>query len=350
MVWAMHGAYVVWKSQAASDRATAIAEHLEPLDWKGTDAECSRLIEEASDAVDANPSDVKARYSLACYRWHIASSGENDQPQHNPSDDAAPSGPSRADALQVIDDLNAAREICPTFGPAYAVAGQIERLVLNLPVGSAHVHTAYSLAPAHPEVCLAAAQLAAAEGNFDDSLHKAQRCLALDPALLPQIVELYLHGVDRPDLAVAAVGQDRDWLFQLYDDLRDESQQSGRPNVTAAMADAREAIKSSCDRADAPAWTLAALGTLFREERDYPRAVESYRKALQEDYGQTDWRLCLANVLVEAGHNDDAIRQAEICLHLQPRMQGALKLIQDVNTQSSVSQHSSISEGSAQPD
>ncbi len=224
-------------------------------------------------------------------------------------------------------------------------------MVLNLPIGSAHVHTAFSLAPAHSEVCLAAAQLDAAEGNFDDSLRKAQRCLALDEGLLSQVIELYLHGVDRPDLAVAAVGEDRDWLFQLYDNLRDESQQSDRPSITAAMAAARGAIKSSCDRPDAPAWTLASLGALLREEHDFPRAIECYRRALQMQYAQTDWRLELASLLVEAGQNDDAVRQAEICLHLQPRMEGALKLIQDVNMRPGLTgAHSSALTESESPD
>ncbi len=128
MLWAVGGALAAWNSQTASDRATAIADRLAPLDWKGTEADFARLMGEASAAVAADPSDVKARYMLACYRWHIASRGVTEDPSRDnaPPDATAAPGPDRADALRVVDELNAAREVCPTFGPAYAVAGQIE--------------------------------------------------------------------------------------------------------------------------------------------------------------------------------------------------------------------------------
>jgi tetratricopeptide (TPR) repeat protein len=333
MVWAVVGADASRRSQAAADRAQATYERLEADYWKGTDGDFAQLIADAGDAVAADPSNVNARYMLASYKWGLASRAiDDDEPSDNlPPTTLPSSGPSKLDALHVIDDLNAARQVCPTFGPAYAVLGQIERLVLNLPIGSDHVHTAYILAPAHPEVCLAAAQLDAAEGKFAESLGKSRRCLALDPAFLYQVIELYVHTVDRPDLALAAMGDDREHLFNLYDELRNEARQSDRPSVAAAMAATREVIKSSCDRADAPAWTLASLGALLREEKDYARAIACYRRALQMQYGQTDWRLSLASLLAEAGQNEDAVRQAEICLHLQPRMEGALQLIQDVN-------------------
>jgi len=378
MIWAVRGANATRRSQAASDRATAIADHLDFAGWEEADNDIAKLLGEASEAVSEDPSAVKPLYTLACYRWRVASLGTDDQgpqdispvpsspePADGDGEDAdpqdkiddppvavsPPSGPSQADALRVIDDLNAARQVCPTFGPIYAVAGQIERSVLNRPIGSAHVHTAYALAPAHPEVCLAAAQLDASDGKFDDSLQKALRCLSLDASFHYQLIELYLHTVDRPDLAVAAMGGDRERLFHVYEALRDERRRSDRASVRAAMAEAREELNSSCSRPDAPAWTLATLGALFREEKEYPRAIACYQKALQLQYAETSWRLRLAGVLADAGQRDEAIRQAEICLHFQPQMKEALQLIQDVNLRPSVmGAHSSVSPETEMPE
>jgi tetratricopeptide (TPR) repeat protein len=378
MVWAVLGANATRSSQAASDRAAAIADHFDLEGWEGADNDFAQLLAEASEAVSQDPSNVIPRYTLACYRWRVASRGDDDQgppdtspePSSRPSgvedaDDEGPqekidnpvmtplpaTGPSEADALRVIEDLNAARKVCPTFGPVYAVAGQIERLILNRPIGSAHVHTAFALAPAHPEVCLAAAQLDASDGKFDDSLQKALRCLSLDASLHYQLIDLYLHTVDRPDLAVAAMGQDRERLFHVYEALRDERGRSDRPRVRDAMARAREELNSSCNRPDAPAWTLATLGALFREEKDYPRAIACYQQALQKEYGHTDWRLRLAGLLADAGQRDEAVRQAEICLHFHPQMEEALQLIQDVNLRPSVIRpHISVSSESELPD
>jgi tetratricopeptide (TPR) repeat protein len=341
MVWACVGAEAACQSRSASDRAALWADRLESFDWQGTDADFAPLLADATAAVAADPGNVKARYLLAAYRWHSASRNvASAAPATNPTTEPATApGPAVINIQPVLGDLAQTRAACPTFGPAYAVQGQIERLILNLPIGSDHVRTAVALAPADPQVCFAAGQLDAAEDKWDESLLYFRRCLALDGTFLPQIAELYLHEVGRPDLAVAVVQDDPRRLFDVYYKLRDEVAAGSSPAASAAMDSVRQMLQVVADRPTAPGWVLVSLAGLLQEEKKYTPAILCYQKAIQKEYGQADWHLALASALAECGHNEEAIHEAEICLHLRPQMQAARQLIQEANARPAASSH-----------
>jgi hypothetical protein len=49
------------------------------------------------------------------------------------------------------------------------------------------------------------------------------------------------------------------------------------------------------------------------------------------DYGQVHWRFALARLLAETDKIPEAIHEARICLRLQPQMNTAKKLIEDLS-------------------
>ncbi len=331
LTWAMVGAVGTERAEAATDRAAGALARLDATNWRDGLQNEQDLLAQARSGIDAVPDDVKAHYRLGCYKWqiilkHAAAPEDASSRGVVLSDDAVQK------SRQLVADLNRSRPLCPTFGPTYAVAGQIERLVLDDPIGSSHVRTAYTLAPADPQVCFAATQLEVAEKEFDESLRHARRCVALDPSYLWQVVDLYIHHADRPDLAVAAAGDVPQQILEVYSSLRDENDAETRPSLVAAMSKARGLLDAAGDQGDASAWLLVSLAGLLTEEKKYEPAIALYRRALHKEYGHADWHLNLANLLAQVGQNREAIHEAQVCMHLNPQAQGARELILELNT------------------
>jgi lysophospholipase L1-like esterase len=178
--------------------------------------------------------------------------------------------------------------------------------------GSADARTA-----AAPQICFAVGQLEAAEGKWDESIQHFRRCHALDGTFLPHIMELYLHQVGRPDLAVAVVQDDPRRLFDVYYQLRDEVAARSDPAASRAMGSVRQTLQAVADRPTAPGLVLVSLAGLLKE---------------QKEYGQADWHLALAVALAQSGRKDEAVHEAEICLHLRPQYLAARQLIEAANT------------------
>ena len=63
------------------------------------------------------------------------------------------------------------------------------------------------------------------------------------------------------------------------------------------------------------------------KENDMDVAIQYYRQALDMEYGQVKWRVSLAELLAQIGDIPEAMRQAEICLHLNPQYDPASNLI-----------------------
>jgi tetratricopeptide (TPR) repeat protein len=85
-----------------------------------------------------------------------------------------------------------------------------------------------------------------------------------------------------------------------------------------AEARIKELLIVACDGPHPSGIELAALAQIRKTDGDLRGAEALYRRAIQQDYGQVDWHLALAQVLLQL--NDSAGAQAEVnvCLHLQP--------------------------------
>jgi uncharacterized protein HemY len=73
------------------------------------------------------------------------------------------------------------------------------------------------------------------------------------------------------------------------------------------------------------------LGDEYQSEKNYSAATDLYRRALDQDYGQIDWRMKLADALAKNDRAADAIHEARICLQLRPGMPAAEALIEEMS-------------------
>jgi O-antigen ligase/tetratricopeptide (TPR) repeat protein len=282
------------------------------------------LISATRAAVDAAPSNVNYRYWLNNYRWESLSQNV---------DTASERTILRADAVpfvrQIADDLTTTRTICPTFGPAYALEGQLRLFVLAEKSGAELIRFGAQLAPYDPPTCLVAGELAARNGNFEQATPLLARAVAIHAEYFPEIATFYIAELKRPELARELAGSDYRRLTELIRVLPSgpESAKLSQELTTAAET----SLRTRVDAADAKPEDIAALAQIEMQRGDLASAISFFDRALSQEYTQIDWRVKLAHALAASGRIDDAIHQTRICLRLRPNHPEATQLLSDLS-------------------
>ena len=382
------------------DEALQTADRLSDDDWAGSSQDYAQLVAQASAAVDTDPQDVLHRYALSVYRWraidHALPSPEpaakseqqytattrpsitpvstddphdgqlklfdDPAPQTQPattqpgggaavaaddtddSDETAP--PTTRPAALAADKLPAAREVvaelldsrrvCPTFGPLYSMAGQIEHVVFHNPAGAAHVETGYALTRDNPVTSFAAALVDADASRWDAAREKFQHAVDLDDGMLPDVVDACLYQLDRPQFAVDIVGDNLPRLCRTAELLVRDGRHPGIANDACDRAIAR--IKSS-GMPDLKAlglrdvdncYLFASFAGICLHRNEYALSADYYRRALDIQYDNAWWRCRLAGCLYALGQKQAAVHEARICLRFSPNMGAARQIITDV--------------------
>ncbi len=329
------------QADAFANQASVIAADLEQKDWQDTNEAFAALLTAAESAVHAQPQDMTRRYWLNVYRWRSISRVTDDE-----SGSLLMSPESTEFARQILTDLNDQRLICPTFPEPYGLAGQIEAFILeDTAAGYAHIRTAQALQPNDDLACFNVGLIDALEGRFDESIAHMQKANRLNHSMLEQAVHVYLDRVDRPDLAIAVAHGDAGWLIQVAQ-LLDEDHVELRK---AALLEAMTLLKERCREPGATSDTFATAASLCWDHQDYVGAAEHYRRALDSDYGQVQWRVALARSLAKSGQADQAMQEARICLRLDSQTVAAQQLIQELSLQGHPSPITRDSSTSAQP-
>jgi tetratricopeptide (TPR) repeat protein len=75
----------------------------------------------------------------------------------------------------------------------------------------------------------------------------------------------------------------------------------------------------------------ASLANIYGSENDNEAAIEHYRKAVELDYSQVQWRCALIRLLSDANRIPEATREAKICLRLRPQCKEAERLLADLS-------------------
>ncbi|MBN1763792.1 MAG: O-antigen ligase family protein [Sedimentisphaerales bacterium] len=277
--------------------------------WK----EFAQIIGYAQEAVHHQSDNVVYRYGLSVYRWEaLVRINTNNKDQ----------------IIQAVRDINRdlyyVCELCPTYGPAYGLSGQLERYVLNNPEGSAGILTAYELYPNNISICITAGEHEALCGNFESAQKIFRHYLALGGSF-NEPLKLYIDTLDKPELAAELAGENAGQLYHLAGVLN-------RKPAYKELSDrlrhkALELLEQKRLRPDLSAGMLAGLAYVYYQEKDYELAIEYYRRALALDYGRVQWRLLLARLLAETNQISEAVHEARICLRLYPRMPGAEELL-----------------------
>ena len=236
------------------------------------------------------------------------------------------------DSLPVVSDiveqLHKIRVLCPTYGAAYSVAGQIEKLVLNDDKGAEDIRKGFRLAPCDPKACFMAGYLDVLEGKTDECFAKFERAFQLNPALFKEVADMYIYQLNRPELALKAAGEEIERLNYVADAFLN-MQYSDMAELTIKKI--KDLLESKCFGGQAYADTFVALARIYTRQGEKNSAIECYRRALSMDYSQVYWRLELARLLAETQQISQAVQETKICLRLRPGLKEAVELLEKLS-------------------
>lgn len=316
--WVSTSALRAARAERNTQLAFQIDSSLRAADWKGSDAQYSELFRLSQNAVSIEPRNADARYTLACYQWMEATrSGKTVAQFAN-------------EGRLILNSLEQARISCPTYGPVYSLAGEIE-LALHAPAGKQHIQQGYALTSWDSRAAFAAGRLDVLDNNVHSGLVKLRRARALGfPSR--EILDVLVREVDQPQLAIDLAGSDAEQLAFISSRLQEQKR---HPELAADIGKKAQAARynqltqAASDSSASPA-DLASLASIRAEQKQFPEAADLYRNALSKEYANVAWRLKLARCLADAGNVDEAIHQAQICLRLRPNADAALSLISEL--------------------
>ncbi len=322
--YVLHDAHRAWQAEGHWRQALSLKEHLMDTEWQGSDDEFVKLLTHTAAASDYQPSNIHYRHWLNVFRWRTIS---RLQDPHTGDTLYLPETVALAD--QIVSEMHAGRPLCPTFGATYCVAGQIEKWVLDKPIGTLHIRRGVRLAPCDPTAQISAGMLEGETGNLDRAFSHFERAVALNGTLYDEIAQICVLSLGRPDMALKLTEESTGRLNTLVHLLMDDDENRGL--VQQVRMRIRELLQDRCMQPDAPASAYASLAYIYVGEGLVEEAVEYYRRALALEYGSVRWHYHLARTLAQLGAVPDAIHEARICLRLRPNYAQAQQLIEDLS-------------------
>jgi O-antigen ligase/tetratricopeptide (TPR) repeat protein len=322
--WTIRSAYAAYIAERWYAAALSIETRLRDPGLAATDDDYAELIAAAEGAARSDPDNVNYQYWLNFYRWEsISPTVDSASGQIAQSADVVPF------VQQIADDLAATRRICPTFGPPYALEGQLRLFVLNDGTGAELIRKGARLAPYDPPTCLVAGELAARSGRLDEAKPLLSRAVELHPGYFDEVANLYISELKLPALARELAGNDYRRLNELAQlmSVNDQHAKLAAELRTAAEASLRQRVLAP----EVSASELASLAQIDLNRGDSTSAIDLYRRALGKDYPQVDWRINLARALAKTGQHDEALHEVRICLRLRPQHPEATRMLQELS-------------------
>lgn len=322
----IRGAYATYIGERWYTAALGIEPRLTATNATPSDDDYVDLIAAATAASQSQPNNISYAYWLNYYRWASLSSLVDPT-----SGELVLRSDSIPTVRRIADELAAARRSCPTFGPAYALEGQLRLFVLNDKAGADLIRKGLQLAPNDPPTCLVAGELAARDGKFSDAIPLLMRAIKLHPDYFGEVARFCLNELKRPDIARTLAGDDYGRLSELARMLPAEGDDAKYAKEFQAQAE--EVLRRRVSANEATASQIAALAAIEQSRNQWEAAIQLYNRALVQDYPQVDWRLNLARALAANGKPEDALHEVRICLRLRPRHPEATKLLEELTDQ-----------------
>ncbi|HYO25718.1 MAG TPA: O-antigen ligase family protein [Lacipirellulaceae bacterium] len=307
--WALAGAYASHLGEQWWWAANQVAEEIQDAGPMATADDYANLLAAAEQAVHAQPADAAYAYMLNLFRWQSIAGAVGQQGQ-------AGSSAARPIVARIADALAQVRTLCPTYGPPYALEGQLRLLVLEQPAGRDLIAKALALAPYDGPTCLIAGQLAARDGEADSASTLLARAVALAPWFYRDAIATLVQDLDRPDLARRLAEGNIGRVRELARLVAASPQHA---HLAAELEqDADAALRSRAADGSATAGELSELALREASSGRHLVAAELYFRALQSEYNRVEWRLARAQSLIAAGEDEQALREVRICLRLSP--------------------------------
>jgi tetratricopeptide (TPR) repeat protein len=294
--------------------------YLEPTianrNWQADDNEYYFLLTAARRASDLAPADVHYRHWLNYYRWRLISQWRD------PISGEILMTPQDIEqktqwANQIVRELLGEMWRCPTYGPSYLLAGQIEKSMLgHAERGAELIRIAYRLSQNDPEANFEAAILDAQDGTWDAALEKFRHAAALSPQYMTEGVDTLTATLHRPDLALQLAGGDIPAVREIMRVLQSSGDTATATQVRTHL---KALIQDRAAPSDASSDALADAGEMMMEEKDYAAASAYYRRALNLNVASPQLHLDLAQALAGQGLREDAIDEARTASRLGSR-------------------------------
>ncbi len=322
--WSLTGAYGAQVGEQWWWAANQIDESIQKAPEDATDGDYADLLAAAQMAFDTVPGNVRYGYWLNFYRWQsMARRVDPVTGQVRLSQQSLPFVARLADELAVV------RAICPTYGPPYGLEGQLRLNVLKEDAGAQLIRHGARLAPYDPPTCLIAGELAAREGRKEEATTLLRRTVEMAPGFFNEVAVLALKELDDPEFARELAGDNYRWLERLAVIAEASEKHAGlAPDLHAA---AEEALRRKAKTADVTPSELALLASIDAKRGDHDQAIANYKRALNLQYSHVNWRVALAQVLIAAGDDVQAMKEVRIVLRLQPNHPAARALVQELS-------------------
>jgi tetratricopeptide (TPR) repeat protein len=302
------------------NKVIKIEKSLASENWQAASSKYNDLLSYASAATKHEPQNIKYQYWLNVYRWHSV-------PREIDSDtkQAIFSEESFAVIRDIAEQLRKIRILCPTYGQAYSVAGQIETLVLNDERGPDDIRKGFRLAPCDATACFMAGYLDVLEGKIDECFPKFKKAFQLDDRLFKDVADMYIYQLNRPELAFKASGETIGHLRYVAGAFLD-MQYNDMAELTVKKI--KDLLEIRCSGTEASGGAFESLARIYARQHKKYAAIECYRRALALDYSQVHWRIELAKLLAETQQIPEAVKEIKICLRLRPGLKTAEELLE----------------------
>ncbi len=323
-VWAIHGANMARAGEDYWRQAVATEKAISQANWMVSNADYAELIYLAEQAAQCEPQNARYRYWVNVYKWRSVSRVRDAE-----SGRLVLSNSGLQAVRRIIKDLKATTKLCPTLGASYSLAGQIEYFVLGNPEGAKLIDEGVMLSPCDPTACFAKGTLAAYQNKAEESLKSFRRCLDLDSEWFASILDVYIRQIGRSDLALEIAKGNIKRLMKTHQVMREHG--GSDQLVQKTRAELTKLLQDRCEDAGAPVEHFVRLGYIYLEDLQYEAAASCFRRAIDMDCSNVGWRFNLARALAGYGKISEAVEQAKICLKLDPSIDIARQLLEELS-------------------
>jgi tetratricopeptide (TPR) repeat protein len=192
-------------------------------------------------------------------------------------------------------------------------------------ISMARRHIAASIArrPDNAAAHLLAARIARAEKDFDAALSHLNRAIALAPQR-----EAFVEKARTLDQAGLKPQAREAWhaILKVIPQHQEAASRLGRLAFEDRDYATAASLLERATASEAPASTWFDLGLVRQDLRDYPRAADAYRKAIEIKPDHAEAALNLGIVLQEAGDPDAAMLAYRTAYRLRPNMFGSIAM------------------------
>jgi len=222
----------------------------------------------------------------------------------------------RENLLPAWQHLSAAQKACPWMPEI-----DIHLAMLNFvrhpgePAGVDYLRRAVVIAPGDPALMLRCGTLAQSAGRTDFAFECWRRTLELNPERLLKIRPLWMDKVSLDDELRRILPNSPELLLSLAEEhYAGEEHRDGRLTLVRKA----EQLLNDTSSPISQSHRIHMLARASVLKNDYSSAKDHYQRLLVFEPLQVVWRMEFVDFLSQHGENEEALKQAELCLGLAP--------------------------------